>query len=474
MKNLVHVLFILCAMQSFGQKKSNPSTSKKVDYTIPLTPEKWQFQADKVSFEDHNGKKAMKLAPNSGQVVLKDLVFRDGTIEFDIDPSPAEFAESVYFHRKDAKEQEIVYLRMSRVGNKVANQGIQYSPYFDGINMWDMYPDYQAPAMAKAGEWNHVKLIVSGKRLQVFLNNAPRPALDIPELQGSEMEGSIAFEGASHIANVQVKPNETEGLSPLALPDLTDHDGLYLRKWASTAAFDLPVGSELAFQNQAKPELFTDSIAAERAGLVNLTRKHGGNTTRKAIWLKTKISAKEAVKVGLQLGFSDEVWVFLNNQIIFADKNLFQQNMKRYPDGRISVQNATVKLNLDKGENDLLIGVANDFYGWGIMARLEYSEAISETDHITGIVSLAKEIANMDLEPYIGTYSNPEVQFKLSFAKKDNAITVQATGQQPAELRPTGKHAFAYPSAAILFEFSPTDKKVIFRQGSESRVFVKE
>ncbi|KQS26867.1 family 16 glycoside hydrolase [Dyadobacter sp. Leaf189] len=474
MKNLVQVLFILLAFQSFGQKKSTSSSLKKNDFTIPLTAEKWQFQADKVIFEEHHGIKAMKLAPNSGQVILKDVVFRDGTIEFDIDPSAAEFAESVYFHQKDQKEQEIVYLRMSRVGNKLANQGIQYSPYFDGINMWDMYPDFQAPAMVKAGEWNHVKLVVSGKRLQVFLNNAMRPALDIPELQGSATEGSIAFEGASHIANVQVKPNETEGLSPLALPDMTSYDGLYLRKWASTAPFDLPVGSELAFQNQPKPELFTDSIAAERAGLVNLTRRHGGNKSRKAIWLKTKITAKEAVKAGIQLGFSDEVWVFLNNQIVFADKNLFQQNMKRYPDGRISVQNATVKLNLNQGENDLLIGVANDFYGWGIMARLEYSEAILETDNIAGVISLAKEIANLDPEPYTGTYSNPEVQFKLTFAKKDKVLTVQANSRPPAELRQTGKHTFAYPAAAILFEFSPADKKVSFREGSDSRVFVKE
>lgn len=474
MKNLVHILFILLAVQSFGQKKKEAISSKKTDFFIPLTPDKWAFEEGKVTFEEHKGVKAMKLAPRSGQVVLKDVVFKDGTIEFDIEPSAAEFAESIYFHRKDVKEQEIVYLRMSRVGNPLANQGIQYCPYFDGINMWDMYPEYQAPAMAKADEWNHMKLIISGKRLQVFLNNAPKAVLDVPELQGSLAEGSIAFEGASYIANVQVKPGEVEGLSPLALPDITDHDGLYLRKWASSAPIELPVGSEPAFQNQPKPELFTDSIAAERGGFVNLTRKHGGNKTRRLIWLKTKITAKEAVKVGLQLGYSDEIWVFLNNQMIFADKNLFQQNMKRYPDGRLSIQNGNVRLNLNQGENDLLIGVANDFYGWGMMARLEYGEAITETGNVAGIVGLAKEIATMNLDPYLGTYSNPQVQFKFTFAKKGNVLTAQATGQEPGELQANGRHSFAFPAASVLFEFKPGDKKVILRQGSESREFVKE
>lgn len=474
MKKLVQILFILVAVNCFGQKKKEAAIAAKKDFTIPATPDKWEFQEGKVTFEEHKGMKAMKLAPRSGQVVLKDVIFKSGTIEFDIEPSAAEFAESIYFHRKDVKEQEIVYLRMSRVGNKVANQGIQYCPYFDGINMWDMYPEYQAPAMAKADEWNHMKLVISGKRMQVFLNHAPKPVLDIPELQGSVSEGSIAFEGASYIANVQVKPDEVEGLSPLALPDITDHDGLFLRKWASSTPVDLPIGSEPAFQNQPKPELFKDSIAAERGGFVNLTRKHGGNKTRKLIWLKTKITTKEAVKTGMQLGFSDEVWVFLNSQIVFTDKNLFQQNMKRYPDGRLSLQNATVRLNLNQGENDLVIGVANDFYGWGIIARLEYGESIMQTDYISGIVSLASEIANMDVEPYVGTYGNPQSPFKLTFAKKGNVLTAQATGQEPSELQATGKHSFAFPAAAATFEFNPGSKKVILRQGGENREFVRE
>jgi hypothetical protein len=31
---------------------------------------------------------------------------------------------------------------------------------------------------------------------------------------------------------------------------------------------------------------------------------------------------------------------------------------------------------LIKGDNELIIGVANDFYGWGIMARLDNLEGI--------------------------------------------------------------------------------------------------
>ena len=96
----------------------------------------------------------------------KDISFKDGTIEYDIEPVVPEFANSIYFHRKDEKEQEIVYLRVAKIGNPFANEGIQYCPYFNGVNMWDMYPQYQAPAPAKAGEWNHIKLIIAGNLLK--------------------------------------------------------------------------------------------------------------------------------------------------------------------------------------------------------------------------------------------------------------------------------------------------------------------
>jgi hypothetical protein len=474
MRKLVQILFILLAIQSFGQKKKDAPATKKADYWVPISPEKWEFQEGKVTFVEYKGVRAMKLASNSGQVVLKDVIFKDGTIEFDIEPVAPEFAESIYFHRKDLKEQEIVYLRLGSVGNKLSNAGIQYTPYFDGVNMWDMYPEYQAPAMGKAGEWNHIKLIISGKRLQVFLNNAPKPVLDIPELEGSMSEGSIAFEGSSYIANVQLKPNEVENLSPLALPDMTDHDGFYLRKWALATPQSLPDGSELSSRNLPKPELFTDSISAERLGLINLTRKYGAGKGRRAVWLKTKILAKEAVKTDLQLGFSDEVWVFLNNQMILVDKNLFAQNMRKYPDGRISVQNTTAPLNLRKGENDLLIGVSNDFYGWGIMARLESGEGIAETDNISNITKLAKEISTLDLAPYLGSYSSSEVKFKLTFAKKEQVLIAQITGQEPVEMQTLGNHSFAYVAANVIFEFNPASKKVILRQGTDSKEFVKE
>lgn len=474
---ILFILFFL-AIQSFAfAQKNKPSatSAKPVDFAIPLTPEKWAFQTGKVEFVDYKGQKCMKIAPNSGQVILKDWVFKDGTIEFDVESILPEFAQSIYFHRKDEKEQEIVYLRVGTIGNKLTNSAIQYTPYFDGINMWDMYPQYQGPAPIKGGDWNHIKLVISGHQMRVYMNQNPRPVLEIPKLEGNLKEGSIAFEGSSYIANVQIKPNETEGLSPLEGVDLSNHESNYLRKWAISSPVDFPPGTEAFLGNQPKPENFTDSLSAERDGFINLTRKFGGNKSRKVIWLKTKLIAKENVKTKLQLGFSDEVWVYLNNQTVFVDKNLFQQAaMRKYPEGRMSKDNASFGINLRQGENELLIAVANDFYGWGIIARLESTDGLSEINQVSGILKLGKELANLDVESYVGVYTNPSVNFKLSFSKKVKTLMVKAEGDGEFAMEAMGNHTFRLDQFGVVIEFKPGQKKLLFKQGADVKEFVRE
>lgn len=479
MKKLLQVILILLTIQSIAQKNKNKAAvlpSQPTDFTIPLTPEKWVFQEGKVEFVEYKGQKAIKIAQNAGQVVLKDVIFKNGTIEFDVEPILPNFAQSIYFHRKDEKEQEIVYLRLNVIGNKLANTAIQYTPYFDGINMWDMYPQYQAPAPIKKDEWNHLKLVIAGNQMKVYMNHQPRPVLEIPKLEGNITEGSIAFEGPSYMTNVVVKPNEVEGLYYQEGIDLTNHDANFLRKWAMTTPLPLPLGNEAYLAQQPKPDHYLDSISAERGGFINLTRKFGGNKERKVIWLKTKIMAKEAVKTKLQLGFSDEVWVFLNNQMVFVDKNLFQQPaMRKYPEGRMSKDNASFGINLKQGENELMIAIANDFYGWGFVARLESTEGINSVDEIGAILKVAKEISTINLEPYLGTYSSASLPIKLTFSKKEKTLLAK-TSNSPQEfaMQAAGNHVFRIDQIGVNIEFKPNEKKLVLIEGTEKKEFVKE
>jgi hypothetical protein len=375
---LMTVLLVSCSLFAQKKKTGGPANSFSLDST------KWNFPAGKAEFYEKNGQKFMKIkADNRGPALLKDFTFRDGTIEFDFVPySPMSIGSSpsIYF-RGDAerKNTEIVYIR-ARSGQPFANDGIQYTPIINNVNMWDMYPEYQSHIEFEVDKVNHWKMVVSGSQLRVYINDMKWPALEIPRIEGNLLEGLLGIDGQIIVSNFILKPGVVEDLPAVSAPDLTNHDACLLRNWKITSLSDLPSGNEVTVAGLPKPEAFTETIMAERKGMINLSRKFGGGSVvpRKVVWLKTTIKAMEAQKNVIQLGFSDEVWVFVNGQMVYIDKNDYRQPpMRKYPDGRLSVQNGKFNLNLKQGDNEIVIAVANDFYGWGIIARLENTEGLS-------------------------------------------------------------------------------------------------
>lgn len=84
MKNIFFLFLLLAGLSSFAQKK--PTLPK--EERIPLTAEKWKFDPAKTEFTTYKNVQAIKL--KNGLAELKDLVFTNGTIEFDAEPSDAE------------------------------------------------------------------------------------------------------------------------------------------------------------------------------------------------------------------------------------------------------------------------------------------------------------------------------------------------------------------------------------------------
>ena len=110
--------------------------------------------------------------------------------------------------------------------------------------------------------------------------------------------------------------------------------------------------------------------------LINLTRKFVKTEGRRIVWLKTTIYSDKAQEKMLRFGFSDEVWVRINNNPLYIDKNLYNTPIAKQPDGRCSIENTSFKVPLKEGDNQLLVGVSNSFYGWGIVARLDNLDEI--------------------------------------------------------------------------------------------------
>jgi hypothetical protein len=115
------------------------------------------------------------------------------------------------------------------------------------------------------------------------------------------------------------------------------------------------------------------------SGLINLTRLYGGNLPRlyeggpprRIIWLKTTLKTDREGNYKLNLGFTNEVWVFLNGKYLYIGKNYYDEPSMKTPRARVSIENCSFNLPLKAGDNELLVGVGNNFFGWGIVARLD-------------------------------------------------------------------------------------------------------
>ena len=175
------------------------------------------------------------LAIKRGAAVLKGHGFANGTIEFDarFDPKDMDLP-TIRFHRRDADNAEEFYLRPDSEC-PAANDCIQYTPVFKGRMTWDMYPEYQAAAPISLTTWNHVRLVIDGRRMNVFINGQNTPALSVARLQGEADEGGIEFEGPASFANLTLS-DSIEGKPAAADGRSCQQDPRFVRRWARHGA----------------------------------------------------------------------------------------------------------------------------------------------------------------------------------------------------------------------------------------------
>ncbi|MEJ1239661.1 hypothetical protein WBG78_16105 [Chryseolinea sp. T2] len=465
MAGIVACLFVIVA-PSLAQK-TKKQTASSSDLMVPMVAERWEGTSAGVEFVQYKNVPAMKIIGKE-RIMLKDYTFSDGTIEYDVEPLSEGFA-GIYFHMADNNETEYLYLRTARAGSPVAMDAIQYAPYNKGVLLWDMYYWFQGPAKINKSDWNHVKLIVSGAQMVVYVNDINTTTLEIPQLEGNQQNGRIAFDGKCIVANVVIKPGKTEGLSARAGFDPTHHDPRYIRTWQVSKPNELPRGKELIESDYPNNTTEWLTFNAERRGMINLTREYGASNNRRYAWLRTKIHAPTAKKVTMSLGFSDDVWVYINKSPVFVDRNDYRSAaMRKKPDGRISIENSRFEIPLKEGDNELLIGLANDFYGWGIIALLEDMEGLTISTDFPKPPDPPK-----DLTKYTGTYKSAEFP-DIVFTAENNTLMGKNPGQPSIALEYFDTDKFRYTPGDIVVEFHLDERKFVLRQGGRESTFVKQ
>ncbi|MGR3812415.1 hypothetical protein [Jiulongibacter sp. NS-SX5] len=434
--------------------------------SIEAIPANFEFKDGAAEFIQEGKDKLLKVTSNE-IVRIKDLSFTDGTISFDIKNLPKSFFVSLFFHEQNDMEKETVYLRIPRAVSHLNNNAIQYAPYFDGINLWDIYPQYQAPAPLVIDGWNHMEYIIHGQRLRVFANS--KKVLDIPKLEARSRTGSISFDGGSLIKNIKIEHNKVGDLPATEAPDLSDHEANYIREWAATKPMSIPKGHEVTADMLPSSAAYTETIKAERLGLLNLTRKFGRNSEREVVWLKSIITSNKDQNIELELGFSNEYWLFLDNKLTAIDKNLYVENMQKDPGGRLSIRNGKAMLNLHEGRNELTIALANDFYGMGLMARLQHTNDLNTIEAFKP--ELVKKLENVNA--YLGKYENKEFNIMADFTYQNEKLVAKLTAQAPLPLEYLGDDTFYHTREGIQVTFDFENSTAIFKDEDRSYIFNK-
>lgn len=345
--------------------------------TIPMTADHWQTK-ENAEFLRQLGFFQGLMRLNSGTAVLKDITFSDGTIEFDVN-TIGRGAPGIAFRQQDDGNFELLYLRPDP--NCPAFRAcIQYAPQTHGVLLWDFFPQYENRAPLRENGWNHIKMVVSGRRMNVFVNDAPSPTLEVGRLEGDAIKGSLRLQGPGTFANLVITPGAVDGLSPEPARDPLDGDRGLVRNWRLSRFSALPKGKDALYDEMPGASQDWKPITTERNGLVNLSREYGRplpEAHRAVAWLQTTIASDKKQTKKVDVGWTRELWVFVNGKLVYADKNLFdQESARKAPDGRCSLENGAFTLPLEAGDNEVAVAIANNFFGWGLMLRLADPEGV--------------------------------------------------------------------------------------------------
>jgi len=132
----------------------------------------------------------------------------------------------------------------------------------------------------------------------------------------------------------------------------------------------LKINRDLSPHAQDIGEIEWQRVTTDRSGLVDVARflDHQPQLPQ-CVLARTTITVEQSEWRKLLFGYSDEISVFLNGELLFRGDSAFRVRDSEFM-GVVGLNDAVV-LDLNKGKNELLFVVTESFGGWGFMARTE-------------------------------------------------------------------------------------------------------
>ncbi|HJQ67668.1 MAG TPA: hypothetical protein VKA70_01765 [Blastocatellia bacterium] len=385
MKRSLCLITLALACAALANNAAVSSSSDSADFD----PARWQIKDPNGRVEDHLGRKSLYL--KTGFAFMKDVTFEDGVIEVDMAPPTLRSFMGIVFRFENEDDHEIVYFRPHKSGLDDASQ---YAPSFNGSACWQLYSGkgFTAPVEIPKQQWVHARIEVSGLGAKVYFNNSDKPVLEITDLKRGYTRGTVGlWAGANggHFSNFTYKSvpaGERVEKKPAPLAA-----GI-LAKWELSEAFDVAKQDPETLPTSAELKAMKwQQVSAEPPGMVVIDRyrrspsivrffadpaeRVGKREGRKVVFARAAIYSERDQVAKLNIGYSDEVTIFLNSKPVFTGLSAF-----RYRDpgflGIMDVENDAVYLDLKRGRNEIVLAVADYFGGWGFICRIDDTRGV--------------------------------------------------------------------------------------------------
>ncbi len=365
-----YILFAVCGLCAV---LAGTAVSQPARFPVEGAKDEWYVdnaeRTGDVRLADFAGRPAMWLRNNT-QAIRNDVEFTDGTIEFDVAPMEKGNFVAVIFRRASATSHENIYFRVHRSG---LYNALQYAPRINGSSTWQLYPEFNSTIDLPRGQWTRVRVEVSGTKLEVFINGGEKPVISVPRLRGVPKRGSVGFwarvndkpaEWAAGISNVSIRPRQASANTD-GFVRPSPQSGV-LTDWEAADAG--PAQAETAYIAASLKDW--KRAEAEENGLVNLNRLFTATRGRRTAFARTAVDSTEARTVRLELGYSDDVKVFLNGEAVYQAVNGFESRHPEYM-GFVKPEFESVFIKLRPGKNELVLAITDSqVFGWGFIARL--------------------------------------------------------------------------------------------------------
>jgi len=371
----------LCAFTFLFASVVAPQTPTTL--SVPPDSPRWDLQGQAKATE-YQGRKCLFV--DGGAAVLNAFEMRDGVVDVDVaTPATRGFFGIQFRIAGDGANAEWVYLRQHKSGLADA---LQYTPVLNtGLN-WQIYngPGFTGAVDIPKDIWFHLRLEVAGAQAKFYVKDLDKPALVMNDLKSGIQKGKVALAvltGATYFSNFEIRTTP-DAPWERRLPPMPPGA---LIKWSLSPSYDaLARNLERPLAPAESKAISWQDVEAEPPGFVVINRYRESPHPRvsfandfskrlepqpgmRVVYARTSIdSGRDQVKK-LYIGYSDDVSVVLNGQILFRGRSA--QNF-RDPGflGIISPENDAVYLPLKKGRNELLLAVSELGGGWGFICRL--------------------------------------------------------------------------------------------------------